>query len=82
MTKLPKTIEYSMQPYTHGAILGDLSYGDFNGHPTLTGTVIEGTETSRLFTASSTKGIVGRRITVYGIKDYEIERGEIIRVAM
>lgn len=49
---------------------------------TLSGRVIEGSETSRLFTASNTKSIAGQRRTVYGVKPWEWAAGKCVRVAM
>lgn len=83
MTKLnlPKTIKIDFQPYGT-FVLGDLIEGDYNGYPTITGTVVSGTETSRLFQYKSTSDITGQQRTIYGIKQQELDSGLIVRVAM
>ena len=93
MAILPKIIKYSYQPYTNGAVLTDLrweqeSYIDYNnGRQTrertvLRGRVVSGTERGFLFGHTSTpRDITGHTVTIYGVKPYEIERGEIVRVA-
>lgn len=93
MTNLPKTIVYSMQPYTNGAILGELEWAieterNWNGGPdhqrkVLRGKVISGIERSFSCGVPISKGrdIAGQTVTVYGVKDYEVTRGEIVRVA-
>jgi len=80
-TNLPETIKFDMQPYGM-MVLGDLKLGSYNGYPTLEGTVLDGHETSYLFGHTSTRSNKGAHRTVYGIKAYEIEKGEIIRIAM
>jgi len=77
----PKTINYDMQPYGQ-LVLGELKWGRYNGAPTLTGVVIDGTETSRLFQHSLTISVVGQSRTIYGIKQHEVEQGNVVRVAM
>lgn len=89
---LPHTITYSMQPYTNGAVVGDLEWAieterNWNGGPphqrkVLRGKVISGTETGFLFGAGTPRDIAGQTVTIYGVKDSELERGEIVRVAM
>lgn len=79
---LPETVRYSMQPYQHDSLLGDLKIeGEYNGRPVVTATVLEGQETSYLFGHSSSKDIAGRRITIYGVRQHELDSGRIIRVA-
>jgi len=83
---LPKTITVDFQPYGVET-LGDLSFGEYRNSRgevsrTLIGTVIEGYEDNRLFGHTLRKDTKGRRRTVYGITDFEIERGHIVRVAM
>jgi hypothetical protein len=86
-------INYSMQPYTNGAILGDLRIEtetdrDWNNGGTrertvLRGTVKDGTERGFLFGQSSTpRSIAGQTVTVYGVTQSELDRGSIVRVAM
>ena len=78
---LPPTISFDMQPYG-SMVLGQLSYGDYNGSPTIEAVVLEGTEQGFLFGhASMPRSIAGQRRTIYGVKPYEIERGHIVRVA-
>jgi len=77
---LPKTVQLDYQPYGL-EVLGDLVEGSYNGFPTIEGTVLEGTETSRLFWATATRSTKGRRRTVYGVKQWELDKGLIIRVA-
>ena len=60
---------------------------NWNGGPSherkiLRGKVISGKETAFLFGASKSRDIAGQSVTIYGVKDYEIARGEIVRVAM
>lgn len=91
MTNLPNTIIYSMQPYTNGAVLSDLAWDveterNWNGGPprhrkVLRGTVISGTEVGFLFGRSTPRDIAGQTVTIYGVEDYELERGEIVRIA-
>ncbi len=91
MTDLPQTIVYSMQPYTNGAVLGDLEWDveterNWNGgaphvRKVLRGKVISGTEVGFLFGRGTPRDITGQTVIVYGVKDYEISRGEIVRVA-
>lgn len=80
--KLPDTMKFSYEPYTYGAVITDLKFGDYNGYPLLEGTVKEGKETSRLFHATATKDIAGKKVIIYGIKQWEIDQGSAVRVAM
>ena len=48
----------------------------------LTGTVIEGTERSKLFGARTYRDITGARHTVYGVKWYDLEKMEKVTVCM
>jgi hypothetical protein len=83
MLKLPATIEYDLQPY------GRVTLANLRQSPNprvagkwdVTGDVIAGTETSRLFQHSLTKPATGQR-TIYGVEQYELNRGCIVRVAM
>lgn len=59
------------QPYGTFTILVD-TVGYYGGRPHITGTVVRGTETARLFQHSSTRDITGERHTVYGVRCYEI----------
>lgn len=82
MAPLPETVRYDMQPYTFGAVLGDLRWvGEYYGHPLLRATVLEGTERSRLFQHTATRDISGDTVTLYGVRRSELERGLIRRVA-
>lgn len=78
---LPDSVKYSYEPYTYDAVLVDLSEGDYNGHPTVTGTVEKGTETAYLYTESATRDITGKVVTIYGVQQWELDRGHIRRVA-
>ena len=88
--ELPATITLDYQPY--GCVtLGDLRWAteserDYNNggmrHRTvLRGTVIEGRERSYLLGHTSSRDAAGQSRTVYGVRDDEIVRGHIIRVA-
>ncbi len=81
-TVLPERIAYEMQPYTYNAIVGELRLDWYNGYPCLQGKILEGTETARLLGSYSTKSIAGQSVTIYGVKEYELEQGRIVRVAM
>lgn len=81
MLTLPETIKVDFQPYGT-VVLGDLEEGSYNGHPLIRGTVLNGTETSRLFQFTATRDITGRRDTVYGVTQRELDSGLIVRVAM
>lgn len=81
ITNLPETLEVDFQPYGR-VTLANLKLGDYNGHPLVEGTVIKGTETSRLFQHTSTKSVVGQNRVVYGIKQRELDAGKAVRVAM
>lgn len=76
----PETIVYEEQPYGTYT-LGELRWGSYNGFPTLTGTVIQGTTTSRLFQHTSTKNAVGEVRTIYGVKAREIAAGRCVSIA-
>jgi len=78
---VPETINFDMQPYGQ-LVLGELKWGRYNGAPTLTGVVIDGAETSRLFHHSLTRSVVGQSRTIYGIKQHEVEQGNAVRIAM
>lgn len=80
MIDLPATVTVDFQPYGR-VVLGDLQPGEYNGAMTITGRVISGTETSRLFQYSTTRNIAGETRTVYGVKPGELARGHIVRVA-
>jgi hypothetical protein len=56
-------------------------YGPFI-HFEVSGTVIEGTETSRLFHHTSTRSIAGRRDVAQGVRAWELATLEKITVAM
>jgi hypothetical protein len=77
----PDTIHYDMQPYGQ-LVLGQLRWGQYNGFPTLEGVVVEGSATSRLFQYTSTRSVVGQRRTIHGIKQHEVDAGQVIRIAM
>ncbi len=83
---LPKTMRYDFQPY--GAmVLGDLELKTREYDPgkfcfDLHGRVLEGSETSRLFHATSTRSIVGQSRVIFAVKGHEIQKGKAIRVAM
>jgi hypothetical protein len=91
MTDLPKTIVYSMQPYTNGAVVGDLEWAteterNWNGGPphvrkVLRGKVISGTEVGFLFGRGTPRDITGQDVTIYGVQGWEIARREIVRIA-
>lgn len=93
MTTLPTIIKYSMQPYTNGAVLGDLRWEtererDWNNggadrvRTVLRGTVLEGTERGFLFGQASTpRSLAGQTVTIYGVKPHELDSGHIVRVA-
>jgi len=81
MSDLPETIKYDMQPYTYGAILTDLEWVETCGYTALRGTVVEGSERAYLFGQSAAKDIAGRTVHIYGVKEHEIARGHIVRVA-
>lgn len=81
MNALPETIKYDMQPYTYGAVLTDLRWREYGKYTVLEGTVVEGTETAYLFGQSARKDIAGKTVHIYGVKDWEIDRGHIVRVA-
>jgi len=77
----PATINYEMQPY--GAlVLGQLTWGQYNGFPTLSGVVVEGAETARLFQHATSRSVIGERRTIYAIEQHEIDSGKAIRIAM
>jgi hypothetical protein len=79
--QLPKTIVFEMQPYGVET-LGQLSLGEYNGYPCVHGVVLEGYEISRLFQHTSERSTKGRRRTIYGIKQAELDAGRAVRVAM
>lgn len=87
---LPATITLDYQPY--GCLtLGDLRWDteserDYNNGGTrhrtvLRGTVIKGHERSYLLGHTSSRDATGQSRTVYGVREDEINRGHIIRVA-
>lgn len=78
---LPETIRFNYEPYTHGAVLGQLKEGSYNGFPTVIGVVLEGSDTAYLWGERSTRSIVGQPYTLYGVKQWELDRGFIVRVA-
>lgn len=77
----PASIDLDYQPYGKET-LTDLRWGEYNGFPTLSGTVIEGSQTSRIFQHTHTSSTVGRPRTIYGVKSHEIECGLCVRIAM
>ena len=82
MTDLPETIKYDSQPYMYGATLGHLRWDtDFQGRPILHGVILEGTEYAYLFGRSAGKDATGRHVYLYGVQDFEIKRGHIVKVA-
>ena len=83
---LPLTIDVDFQPYGKET-LGNLTWAQAEGYggklyPALVGTVLKGSSTSRMFQHTYTAETSGTRRTVYGITEYEIKSGLIIRVAM
>jgi hypothetical protein len=64
------------EPPFYGYPLGPTIYFNLMGH------VVEGSETSRLFHATSTRSIVGQVRTVRGARPDHIAKGEKITVAM
>jgi hypothetical protein len=76
----PVTILLDPQPYGE-VTLGDLKWGEYRGAPTLSGKVIAGTTTSRLFQHASTRSAVGEHRTIYGVKAHEIAAGRCVRIA-
>jgi hypothetical protein len=89
-TALPATITVDFQPYgcvklgkLHWATESERDYnnGGMRHRKVLRGTVIDGRERGYLFGATSSRDIAGQERTVYGVKDFEIERGHIVRVA-
>lgn len=82
---LPKQLTVHYQPYGT-FILGGLQIveGQFthDDFAEITGTVISGTERSRLFGSVSVRDISGERNTVYGVRQWELDAGECTRVAM
>jgi hypothetical protein len=87
---LPATITLDYQPY--GCVtLGNLSWGiererNWNGGPdhvrtVLKGTVLSGEERGYLFGEVSRRDATGQSRTVYGVREDEIARGHIVRVA-
>lgn len=80
LANLPETITVDFQPYGLET-LGDLTVGSYNGYPTLKGTVITGTTTGRLFGHTHTRSTAGERREVYGVQQWEVDRGHIVRIA-
>jgi hypothetical protein len=79
--KLPETFVFEMQPYGVET-LGDLrEMTDNAGHSYITGTVLEGTETARLFQHTTTRSTKGARRWIYGITQRELDAGRAIRIA-
>lgn len=78
---LPASVTVDYQPYGVETLV-DLVEGDYNGFPTITGRVSKGSQTSRLFQYASTRDTTGQRRTIYGVKQEELDRGHIVRVAM
>ena len=80
--RLPERVTFDSQPYTYGAVLVDLEpAGSYNGHPMVSGRVLEGEQRSFLWGHTASKSIAGQRVTIYGVKQWELDRGHIVRVA-
>lgn len=82
--KLPETVTVDFQPYGKFT-LGQLKEGSYNGFPTIEGVVISGTEVGALLGGrpiGKPRDISGRKETIYGIKQWELDAGHIVRVAM
>lgn len=92
MPTLPTTITLDYQPYGR-VTLGDLRWDvesarDWNRggnarveHTVLRGTVIDGSERGYLFGHVSSRNVKGETRTIYGVREDEIARGNIVRVA-
>lgn len=83
---LPKEITVDYQPYGLFTLvdLQQFTYKSATGAECIgiTGTVKSGKEISRLFQHSLTKDIAGQKREVYGVKQWELDSGHIVRVAM
>lgn len=55
--------------------------GEYRGGITLAGTVVKGSETSRLFQHTSTRDTTGSWTVVYGVRDSELLHMAAVRVA-
>ena len=77
----PTSFRCDMQPYGP-YVIEDCRWGEYNGFPTLSGRVVEGSETSRIFQHTSARSITGQPRTIYGVKRREVEAGECVRIAM
>lgn len=76
----PPSIVLTFIPYGTET-LHQLTWGSYNGHPTLEGVVLSGSETSRIGGHRSTRDTAGRRRTIYGVRATEVLAGECIRSA-